>query len=170
MNVHEAIRNRKSVRQYEDRPVEQDKLDRILSAGRLAPSAKNIQEWRLVVVRDPDTRSKLSVAAKGQESVAAAPVVIVCCAENTNYVMTCGQAAYPIDLAICIDHMTLAAIEEGLGSCWIGAFYEDRVKEILAIPEHVRVVEMLLLGYAVDPTPVDKNRKPVEDFVHWERW
>ena len=91
MDVSEAIRKRKSVRAYESKPVEGEKLEKILEAARLAPSARNLQEWRFVVVKDPETRKKLMVAAKSQAFVGEAPVVIACCAETDGHVMTCGQ-------------------------------------------------------------------------------
>ena len=103
-------------------------LTRLLQAGRLAPSANNFQEWRFVVVRDREKRLQLAEAACRQSFVAEAPVVLACCAETNRHVMTCGQACYPIDVAIAVDHITLCAAAEGLGTCWIGAFYEDKVE------------------------------------------
>jgi nitroreductase len=170
MDVAEAIRLRKSVRAFQNKPVEEEKVRAVLEAGRLAPSASNRQEWRFVVVRDADTRAKLVPAAKNQEFVGRAPVVVVCCAQTDNHVMSCGQACYPIDLAIAIDHMTLAAVELGLGTCWIGAFFEPQVKELLDIPEDVRVVELLPLGYPVDASPKNKNRLSFDEVVHWDAW
>lgn len=171
MDVMEAIRTRRSVRSYEDRPVEEEKLAAVLEAGRLAPSAKNLQEWRFVVVRDAETRKKLMVAAKDQSFVGEAPVVIACCAETDNHVMSCGQLCYPIDVAISIDHMTLKAVEEGLGTCWVGAFHEDQAKAVLGIPDEVRVVELLALGYPkYGETGQPKSRMAMNEIVHWEKW
>lgn len=170
MDVYEAIRTRKSVRAWADRDVEEDVLERVLEAGRLAPSAKNLQEWRFVVVRDDETRKRLVPAAADQHFVGAAPVVLVCCADTDSHIMRCGQACYPIDVAIAIDHITLAAVAEGLGTCWIGAFYEDQVKEILGIPDAIRVVELLPLGYPADPKPADKIRLPLSALVKHEKW
>lgn len=170
MDVKEAIIKRKSVRSYLDKPVEEEKLRKILEAGHLAPSACNRQEWRFVIVRDREKKRALCQAAKGQHFVEEADVVIVCCAVVDGYVMTCGQPSYPIDVAIAIDHMSLVAVELGLGTCWIGAFYEDRVKRLLNIPEDVRVVELLTLGYPKDPSPVPKKRLPLEEIVFYEEW
>ena len=125
MNVMEAIKNRYSVRGYKNRPVEREKLNKILEAARFAPSASNKQEWRFIVVQDKDTRQHLMEAAKNQPFVGEAPVVIACCAKTDDHIMTCGQMCYPIDVAIAIEHMALEAVEEGLGTCWVGAFYED---------------------------------------------
>lgn len=169
MALMEQIRSRYSVRSYQDRPVEKEKLDVVLEAARLAPSARNVQEWRLVVVQDAGTRKNLVQAANNQIFVGEAPVVIACCATNIDHVMRCGQTAYPIDVAIAIEHMALQAVEEGLGTCWIGSFYEDQVKTILGIPDDIRVVELLTLGYPVDK-PKSKNRVPVEKIVCCDKW
>ncbi len=169
MDVYKAIRSRRSIREYESRNVEEDKLNRVLESGRLSPSAGNRQERRFVIIREARTRKALSEAAKGQVFVAQAPVVIAACSVESEYVMSCGQLAYPIDTAIAVDHMTLQAVEEGLGTCWIGAFDEQKVKEILNIPDNVRVVTLLPLGYpraVPHPTP----RKSFSDIVMKEKW
>lgn len=169
MEIKEAIRSRRSIRNYQDRPIEQDKLARVLEAGRLAPSARNLQEWKFVVVIDKEKRQKLSEAAMGQPYVASAPVVIAACATQTENVMPCGQYCYPIDLAIAVDHMSLAAIAEGLGTCWIGAFYEEKVKDILGIPEKIRVVVIMILGYPAE-SPAARPRKKLEEIVAYDAW
>ena len=170
MDIYQAIKLRKSVRAFQKRDVDKDVIHRILEAARLAPSAKNFQEWRFVVVRDPETRLRLAVAARDQKFVAEAPVVLACCAETDDHVMTCGQLCYPIDVAIAIDHITLCAVAEGLGTCWIGAFFEEQVKEILNIPPEIRVVQLLPIGYPRDPGPEEKRRLPLETIVRYERW
>ncbi len=170
MDVMDAIRTRKSVRAYLDKPVEDEKLNAVLEAGRLAPSASNRQEWRFVVVRDAGIRKKLAAAAGGQAFVGEAPVVIAACAETDGHVMKCGQLSYPIDVAIALDHITLAAVEQGLGTCWIGLFDEQRVKEILEIPEQIRVVELMPLGYPADPSAKFKKRFPLSEIVKYEKW
>lgn len=170
MDIYQAIQIRKSVRAFTAREVTEDVLTRILAAARLAPSAKNFQEWRFVVVREPETRRRLAQAARSQKFVGEAPVILACCAETDGHVMTCGQLCYPIDLAIAIDHITLCAVAEGLGTCWIGAFYEDQVKEILGIPPEIRVVHLLPIGYPADPTLVEKNRLPLDITVKYNRW
>jgi len=169
MELWEAIRRRRSIRKYRKQPVEEEKLGRVLEAGRLAPSAGNRQEWRYVVVRDEATRRKLAGAANDQQFVGEAPVVIACCGVGGEHVMSCGQPCYPIDVAISVDHMTLAAVEEGLGTCWIGAFKEPEVKALLGIPEEVRVVELLVLGYP-EEEPQPRPRKPMSEVVCYERW
>lgn len=164
----QAIQARRSIRAFLDRPVEEEKLLAVLQAGRLAPSARNMQDWRFIVVRDAATRSLLAGAARDQQFVGQAPVVIAACG-TSDLVMTCGQPAYPIDVAIAVDHMTLAAASLDLGTCWIGAFYEDRVKEILGVPQEIRVVALLPLGYPAEG-PKPRPRKSMDEIVAWEHW
>ena len=170
MAVMDAIKARKSVRSYLSKPVEDEKLNAVLEAARFAPSASNRQEWRFVIVREHETRKMLATVAGGQTFVAEAPVLIVACAETDGHIMRCGQLSYPIDVAIALDHMSLAAVDLGLGSCWIGLFEEKKVKAILHIPEEIRVVELMLLGYPSDPTVLAKKRLPLTRIVKYERW
>ena len=169
MNVLDAIKTRRSIRSFQDRPIEEEKLLRVLEAGRLAPSAKNTQEWRYVVVKDAELRRKVAVAANNQYFIAEAPVVIVGCATWVEYVLSCGQPAHTIDVAISMDHMSLQAVEEGLGTCWIGAFKEDAVKQLLNIPQEMRVVEIMPLGYPkFQPDP--KPRKKLEEIIFYDQY
>jgi nitroreductase len=170
MTVQDAIRARKSVRSFEDRPVPEETLARVLEAARLAPSAKNVQEWRFVVVTDEALRTRIAEASGNQKFVGKAPVVIVACAETDRRVMSCGHLAFLIDVAIAIDHLTLAATEEGLGTCWIGAFDPGKIRQILGIPSEIEVVEVLPLGYPADPSIKQKDRLPASEIVHRERW
>jgi nitroreductase len=168
MDLMQAIRARRSIRNFLDKSVEEELLLAVLEAGRLAPSARNMQDWRFIVVRDAATRSLLAKAARDQQFVGQAPVVIAACG-TSDLVMTCGQPAYAIDVAIALDHMTLAAAAFGLGTCWIGAFYEDLVKEILGVPPEIRVVALLPLGYpAVEPEP--RPRKSLDEIIAREHW
>jgi nitroreductase len=170
MDVYTAVSTRKSVRAYQDKDVPEEVLGRILQAARLAPSASNRQEWRFVVVRDPEKRRRLVPIARNQRFVGEAPVVLACCAETDEHMMSCGQQCYPIDVAIAVDHITLCAVAEGLGTCWIGAFNEEQVKSLLDIPDEIRVVALLPLGYPVDPAPARKSRLPIEKIVKYETW
>ena len=169
MNVMEAIRQRRSIRAYEDRSIEEEKLQAVLDAGRLAPSACNRQEWRYIVVRDPAMRTDLAEAANGQKFVGEAPVVLVACAKTDGHKMSCGEPCYPIDVAISLDHITLKAAEEGLGTCWIGAFDQPAVKKLLNIPEDIRVVQLMPLGYPADQ-PAARSRLSLDDIVIPEKW
>ncbi len=169
MDMLECIRGRCSVRSYSDTDVEDDALGQVLEAARLAPSASNRQPWKFVVVRDSRLRRRISDAAGGQRFLAAAPVAIAACATSTDHIMPCGHPSHLVDLAITIDHMTLAARALGLGTCWIGAFDQQAVKNLLGVPDEATVVALLALGH---PTlwPTARSRKPLEEIVCYERW
>ncbi|TKJ40566.1 nitroreductase [candidate division TA06 bacterium B3_TA06] len=169
MDVAKAIRDRRSVRSYEKKVIPQDVLLKVLEAARLAPSANNRQPWKFVVVREAAKRAALAKAAKEQQFVAEAPVVIAAVALEPERVMTCGVPTYAVDLAIAVDHITLAAVQQGLGSCWIGAFYQEDVKKILDIPDEYKVAALLTLGYPRDQARF-KNRKPLEEIVCYDSW
>lgn len=169
MKVLRQIRDRYSVRSYLDKPVEDGKLERVLDAARLAPSARNTQQWRFVVVTDADKRGALAVAANNQDFVAQAPAVIAGCALQPEYLMRCGHPAFLIDLGIAMEHIALQAVEEGLGTCWVGSFYPDQARKILGIPENVAVVELMTLGYPADSAG-PKKRLELANIACRERW
>jgi nitroreductase len=158
MDVFEAIKGRRSVRAYKNKEVEVKKLRIILEAARLAPSSKNRQEWKFIVVKDAGTRAKLTGAAYGQQFVGEAPVIIVACATEAKSIMTCGQPTHTVDVSIACAFMILEACEQGLGTCWLGTFNEDEVKNILGIPKDMRVVTMMPLGYP-EEAPGPRPRK-----------
>lgn len=169
MNIYETIKTRRSVRAYKDGKIDDVVLNRILEAARLAPSAHNNQEYKFVVVKDAAKRKALAKAALDQKFVGEAPMVIAGVALNPNHIMTCGVPAYVVDLAIAFDHITLTAVEEGLGTCWIGAFYQNEVKKILNIPEKYKVVVLLPLGVPKD-RPGKKTRKKLKELVCYDNF
>ena len=169
MDVFEAISNRRSIRKYKNTPVEAEKLDKILEAARIAPSASNRQKWKFIIVKKSETREKLVNAAHDQKFVDEAPITIVACSTEPERVMPCGQHAYPIDLSIAVSFMILEATELDLGTCWLGAFNEDEVKKILDIPEEVRVPAMFTLGYP-DEDPGPRPRKGLNDILCLEKF
>jgi len=169
MEFKDIVVKRQSVRTYLDKPVGEDKLSRILESARLAPSAHNGQPWKFVVVRDSQKRQEMMQACNNQTMIGQAPVVIVAVAINTDWVMPCGLSSYPIDLAIAVEHMVLTAVEEGLGSCWVGAFSQEKVKEVLGIPDKCVVVGILPVGFSNQirgPSP----RKSLEEIICYERF
>ena len=168
MDVAQAIRNRYSCRNYQDKPLEQEKLRAILEAARQAPSAKNLQDWRFVVVTDPSTKKKLAAAANNQTFLENAGAIVVACTVS-DHVMRCGQAVGPIDVAIALEHMCLQATELGLATCWIGSFYPDKVRPIVGIPEDVTIVELLAVGYPAD-NPKEHRREALDRIVSLETW
>ncbi|MHC4500572.1 MAG: nitroreductase family protein [Planctomycetota bacterium] len=168
MTVIEAIRKRYSCRAYQDRPVEQEKLYSVFEAARLAPSAKNLQDWRFVVVTDRQTRRRLAEAANSQMFLENAGTIIVACS-NSTHVMRCGQPIAPIDVAIALEHIALQAAELGLATCWIGSFYPEKVREILDVPADIAVIELMALGYPADQPKVP-NREPIQKILCYEKW
>lgn len=184
MDLYDVIARRRSVRRYAETPVEEAKLLRILEAARLAPSWRNGQCWRFVVVRDKETIRRLAkeqpLGYQINRWLSGAPVVVVACADPRFSGQRGDQDFYLVDVAIALEHLVLAATAEGLGTCWIGALDEARVRRILGIPEHIRVVAMTPVGYpAEDPGWFDravkavagsKRRKPLQEIVHWDRW
>ena len=168
MDVFEAISQRYSCRSYQDKPVEDEKIDHLLEAARLAPSARNFQDWRFVVITDPQTKATLSTAANNQEMVAKAPVVIVACS-NHSYRMRCGQMIGPIDVSIALEHIALQAVEDGLATCWIGSFYHDKVRAVLDIPNGIEIVQLMAVGYPAD-TKAKLTREPIENIVCYDKW
>ena len=168
MAVMEAIRKRYSCRAYQDRPVEQEKLESILEAARLAPSAKNLQDWRFVVVTDKEKKRRLADAASGQMFIADAGAIIAACS-NSDYVMRCGQPIGPIDVAIALEHICLQAADLGLATCWIGSFYPEKVRAVLGIPDNIAVIELMALGYPADK-PKGPRREPMDKIVCYDKW
>jgi len=169
VDVHEAVRLRRSVRAYRDQSIPEDVLRRVLEAARLAPSARNRQAWRFLAVRDPGIRRALGEALRGNTFVGQAPVILAFCATEDADVMSCGQKAGPIDVSIALAYVTLAAVAEGLGTCWLGSFEEPKVRAILGVPDGARVVAMSPLGWPAE-APEAKSRRAFEDVVGFDRW
>ena len=168
MDLYEAIRNRYSVRAYQEKEVDAEKLERVLEAARLAPSARNRQQWKLVVVRDAGVRKALAEAAE-QPFVGEAPVVIAVVGLTPNEKMHCDVPTDPVDCAIAIEHMALAATAEGLGTCWIGHFKQDDCRKALGVPKTAKVIELLPLGCPATSAP-PKRRKSLEEVVCYDRF
>jgi len=169
MQVIPEILNRKSIMDFKSDPIGKDKLENILEAGRMAPSAKNRQEWRFIVVTDKKKQDKIKEAAFGQEHVGQAPVIIVACTTNIDYRMPNGQVAYPIDLTFPVSFMMIQAVHEGLGTCCITTYDEQEIRELLSVPYSMRVVMLLLVGYAEsEPEPAPrKTFRQVFSYNHW---
>jgi nitroreductase len=169
MQYLELVKQRFSVRSYTPTPVEEDKLQEILEAGRLAPSAANRQPCSLVVVRDERKRRALGEAYP-RDWFWSAPVIIVVCVEPARaWVRADGKNFANVDGAIMMDHLTLSAASLGLGTCWIGAFEPAKVKRVLALPDGVEPLVMTPLGYSSEPLRV-KSRKPSSEVIHLDSW
>ena len=168
MDLYEAIDKRFSVRAYLDKPVEEDKLRRVLEAGRNSPSARNRQARRIVVVRDEKVRAAVVKAAE-QEWMSSAPVLLAVVGLTPNDTMHCDVPTDPVDCAIAIDHMTLAAVAEGLGTCWVGHFRQAACREALKVPPTAKIIELVALGYPAVQQPARK-REPLEKVVSFDKF
>jgi nitroreductase len=142
MDVFEAVQERKSIRAYKDTSVPREKLERILEAGRLAPSARNIEPWHFIAVTNSEKRKALSKGLYAK-FVSQAPMVIVVLGDRK-----ASSDWYAVDASLALENMVLAAVNEGLGTCIVGSFNEKDVKETLKIPENFEVISMLTVGYA----------------------
>jgi nitroreductase len=174
LTVFKIIQERGSIRKYKDTPIPSNDLQIILEAARLAQSAANQQPWQFIVVTDKAILEKLVQAAHWpdrppQSSVRTAPTVIICLANPETSRKVGPFDGYLVDLSIAIENMALTAWELGIGSCWIGAFQEEKVKALLHIPENLRVVSLLTLGYA-DEQPRLKNRKRLNEIIHYQQY
>ncbi|MFP4356457.1 MAG: nitroreductase family protein [Phycisphaerae bacterium] len=170
MDVYEAITRRCSVRTYENRPIDPEVLERILQAGALAPSARNRQEWKFIVVQDQDLRSQIAREACEQPWMERAAVTIAVVGTAPDYVMYCGVPADPVDCAIAIDHMSLAATAEGLGTCWIGHFDQDNTRRLLEVPDNLKIIELLIVGHPAAFAEAAKPRKSLQQIVCYDRF
>jgi nitroreductase len=141
-----------------------------MEAARLAPSARNEQEWRFVLVTDPIKRTRIGEAADGQRFVGEAPMIIVGCADTDGRLMACGHPAFLIDVAIAMEHIALAAVEAGLGTCWIGAFDGPAVREIVGAPAGTEVVQIMPIGYPLDQRAGSTTRLPYDRIVRYDNW
>jgi len=168
LEVFEAIQKRRSIRKYEQKIVEKEKLLKVLEAARLAPSAMNRQPYAFVVTTENETIEKLSSACN-QEWVA--PTIIVVCAfPREAWVRDDGEEYWKADAAVAMNNMSLQACEEGLGTCWIAAFKEEKIKAILEINPEARVVAMTPLGYPAEKKGRVTKRKKIDEIVHYEKW
>ncbi len=177
----EAIQNRRSIRKFSNRPIEDSKISEILEAARLAPSGNNTQPWHFIVVKAPEMRHKLAVASHDQMWMETAPVHIVCIADIRCRI----PAEVPVsldddspllefkklirDTSVGIEHLVLEAVNQGLGSCWIAWFEPMEIAGLLDVPADKYVQAIIPLGYP-DENPQPRPRKSIQEFVHYEKW
>jgi nitroreductase len=159
--------SRRSVRRYHDREVEEEKLRTILEAGRLAPSACNFQPWHFVVIRDRKLKARLREAYDKDWFIDAPVIIVAACDRRTSWKRKDGKDYGDIDIAIAVDHITLAAAELNLGTCWVGAFDQWKAREALSLPYHIEPIILLPLGYPADE-PREKSREGLDSMLHQE--
>jgi nitroreductase len=210
MEVTEAIQKRATIRRWKKKPVEKEKIVKVLEAGRRAPSWGNVQPWRFIVVQDKKRIEELAeIAAGGQAQVSKAPVVIVCCGlnevfsrkmhrESLKQLMEAGVMNWPEEvldnvilgsaqfapyhlgkdvmtikageqIMISVAFMTLEALNQGLGTCWVGAIAPQDAAKVLNLPNNMFVHDFLLLGYP-DENPKPRPRKELDEIVFWEKY
>ena len=166
MNVYEAISKRRSIRRYKSEPVAKEQLDRVLEAARWAPSWKNLQCWKFIVVTGDAEKASIAAALAdtnpGKKAMLTAPIDIVLCADPQKSGIMGDQNYYLVDCGITMEHLVLAACAEGLGTCWIGAFDEATVKKAMDVPAEWRVVAMTPLGHPDQTPPPGRRKEPTE--------
>ena len=167
--VFQLLRNRQSVHAFAERPIPPASLARILDSGRYAPSTRELQPWRFVVVQNVMTRYELATAAFNNPLLRSAPVVIVACARVHSLVSGSGRPSHPVDVAAAVQSMALAAADLGLAAAWITGYREPGIRSALDIPSDVPIVALLALGYA-DGFATLTGRLPDREVVAWETW
>lgn len=174
MKFLDLAKNRYSSRSYKSTPVEDEKLNYILESGRIAPSAANKQPWHIIVIRDEAVRKKLFGAYQRDWYIQAPIHIIVCGNHKLSWKRSYdGMDALYIDIGITVDHMTLAATEQGLATCWICNFDPVKCREILQLPADIEPVVILPVGYPADVADPNRHnilRKKSEEIIHWEKF
>lgn len=163
--VESVLLQRRSVRSYAPEPIPDETLKRILEAGRQAPSAANRQPWQFVVVRDPERRKALAEACNGQMWLADAAVLLVGVG-----LPSVSPRWFLVDMGIAMQNVVVAATSFGYGTCWIGAFNEEKVKALLGIPADLKVVAVTPIGAPVGPSPQARGRKDFSEAFHGESY
>jgi len=173
MHIDEIIANRRSIRKYTQIPVDKNLWGQIVVAGTHAPSCGNLQNWKVIVITNPQTKKKIVQAAFHQVWIEQAPVIIVICSDDKlvhQFYGTRGQRLYAVqNTAAMAQNMLLKATELGLGSCWISAFDEERLKVALSIPSNIRPQSIITIGYADETVPAPTLRDP-HDFLFFETY
>jgi nitroreductase len=180
MEFTNVIQTRNSIRSYLDKEVEDEKIEYILECARVAPSWVNKQCWRFIVVKNNDTISELAKTSIINRWLKRVPCIIVACGDPTESGKKNDIEYYAVDVSIAMEHIVLAAFNVNLGSCWIGGFDEKKVKDILQIPNRIKVVAMTPIGYpSKNPGLIDNvsklitrntKRKNLNEIVHFEKW
>jgi nitroreductase len=169
MDFSRLIETRYSVRAYKPEPVEDGKLQQVLDAARLAPTAANRQPFQLVVIHTAGREEELK-RIYGRDWFVQPPLVIaICSVPDLAWTRKDGMNYHAVDATIVMDHLILAAASAGLGTCWVGAFDPDAAREVLGLPDTVEPIAFTPLGYPADQ-PKRKSRKPLSDLVRYESW
>jgi nitroreductase len=171
MEFFEVIKNRRSIRSFKNQPLPQETINQLIDAARMAPSAGNAQSWAFVLVTKPETKQALATAALGQRWLEEAAAVFVVCADlqraGDSYDER-GRTLYSIqDTSAAVENILLAATALGLGACWMGAFYEEKIAKVINAPDGMRPVALIPVGYP-NESPRARSRRPSSEVVHLE--
>ena len=169
MDFQELIRTRYSVRAYKKDPIEEDKLNKVLEAARLAPTAANRQPFKLIVIETEGREPELNQIYRKEWFVQAPLLICAVGIPARSWVREDMRRYLDVDIAIVMDHFILAAPDQGLGTCWVAAFNAQKAREILELPDEVEPLIFTPLGYPAD-TPGSKERKPLSDLIRYNRW
>ena len=169
MEFQEVIRLRYSARAYKADVVEDEKLEQVLEACRLAPTAANRQPFQIIVIRSRGREEELATIYDRSWFVKAPLVICICALPDQAWVHRDGKNYCDVDVSIAMDHLVLAATNAGLGTCWVAAFNRQAAREILGLPDGVEPIAFTPLGYAADE-PRPKKRKALTELVRYERW
>ncbi len=169
MEYYDILNKRRSIRSYKNEPIPAEKLQKVLEAARLAQSASNRQPWRFIIIQDEANKKKIAEICNGKEWVASASVILAGVAVDTEYRMGNGRSASDVDLSIALTQIALAAVDQELGTCWIGSFKYDEAMRYLKIPEKNILVGFMTLGYP-NQAPLPKPRKSLEEIIFREFW
>ena len=166
-----AIKNRRSIRAYSKEKITKEELEKLIDAMRWAPSAGNIQPWEFIIVSNTEIKQKMSIAALDQTFIEEAPIVIVVCANEKRSEWRYGSRGKNLyclqDTAAAIQNLLLAAYALGLGTCWIGAFYEEEIRRIFDLPGGIRPIALVPVGYP-NEKPRTPQRRSITDIIHYE--
>jgi nitroreductase len=180
MEFADVVKSRKSVRSYSEKKVEKEKLEYVLECARIAPSWANKQCWRFIIVTE---KEKIETVAKNSiinRWLKTAPIIVIACADPQDSGTHNGIDFFTVDVAIAMEHLVLAATDVGLGTCWIGGFDEEKIKDVLGLPKRIRVVAMTPLGYPSEKNGIQgkiahtlirgSRRKSLSEIVRYEKW
>ncbi|HHT73981.1 MAG TPA: nitroreductase [Firmicutes bacterium] len=168
MDVRTAIEKRRSIRKYASRELTREEVDLLLTAAQLAPSARNRQEWRFIAVTEKELIQKVAQIS-GQDFLGGAPMVIAGVGLEPTRVMRCGIPPYIVDVTIALTQVSLLAVEMGLGTCWIGGFPQEEMRQLLGIPEEHQIVQLMAVGYP-EEEPAPRPRRPFAEIVSYNKF
>jgi nitroreductase len=180
MEFIDVIKTRTSMREFSEKPIDEEKITYVLDCARLAPSYMNKQSWRFIVIQDKHTIEQIAKTTVINRWLKTAPVLIIACADSTASGTHNSIEYHVVDVAIALEHIILAATDLGLGTCWIAGFNEEKIKGLLEVPKRIRIIALTPLGYPVPKKGITEQlkktilksskRKTLDEIVHYEHW